>query len=249
MLRLLRGLVCGALALVVVAAAASEARQTPPARVLFIGNSLTASNDLPGLVAALAQSAGDRLECHAVTVGGYSLEDHWTQGDARRAIAQGGWSTVVLQQGPSALPESQRLLREYASRFDREIERIGARTALYMVWPSASRRFDFDGVSRSYANAAKAVGGLLMPAGDAWRAAWRRDSTIALYSPDGLHPTPAGSYLAALVIYQGLSTRSPIGLAATLTSTTGAWPPVVISPALAATLQEAAEEATKRASR
>jgi hypothetical protein len=249
MLRSLQPLLGWLVAIALLCSSGSEARQAAPTRVLFIGNSLTAANDLPGLVAALAQTAGDRLECQSVTFGGYSLEDHWNQGDARRAIAQGGWSVVVLQQGPSALPESQRLLREYAARFARDIERIGARTALYMVWPSASRRFDFDGVSRSYANAAKAVGGILMPAGEAWRAAWRRDSKIALYSADGLHPTPAGSYLAALVIHQRLTTRSPVGLATTLTSPTGAWPPVVIAPALAAMLQEAAREATDAVAR
>ena len=48
------------------------------------------------------------------------------------------------------------------------------------------------GVSQSYTAAAKAVGGLLLPAGDAWRAAWAIDPTLALYGPDGLHPSTIG---------------------------------------------------------
>ena len=71
-----------------------------------------------------------------------------------------------------------------------------------MVWPSRSRRGDFEGVSQSYRAAAKAVGGLLLPAGDAWRSAWAIDERLALYSPDGLHPSNAGTYLAAVVTYQ-----------------------------------------------
>ena len=47
----------------------------------------------------------------SVVFGGFSLEDHWNQGIAQRRIAEGGWSIVVLQQGPSSLPESQVALR------------------------------------------------------------------------------------------------------------------------------------------
>src|SRR5881628_3132045 len=107
--------------------------QTPgvePTRVLFIGNSLTTANDLPGLIEAMSSSVGAPLRCEKVTFDGFSLEDHWNEGSARRAIAKGGWSTVVLQQGPSALPESRVLLIEYVRRFDTEVRRAGARTAL-----------------------------------------------------------------------------------------------------------------------
>src|SRR5437868_1227446 len=79
-------------------------RPEEPLRVLFIGNSLTYSNDLPAMVAALAKSAGKRpLVFQSVVEGGFSLEDHWDRGDAQRAIAQGKWDVVVLQQGPSSL--------------------------------------------------------------------------------------------------------------------------------------------------
>src|SRR6202008_3392552 len=105
----------------------------------------------------------------------YSLEDHWADGGARKQIVRGGWSHVVLQQGPSALTESRVLLNEYARRFDGEIRRVQARTAMFMVGPSAARSGDFDGVRASYAGAATLTGGMLLPAGDAWRAAWRKD--------------------------------------------------------------------------
>lgn len=45
---------------------------------------------------------------------------------------------------------------------------------------------------------------MLLPVGEAWRAAWREDASLALYSSDNFHPSPAGSYLAALVIYEQL---------------------------------------------
>jgi len=186
-------------------------------RVLFIGNSLTYTNDLPSIIAALAEADGQPpLINKAIALPNFSLEDHWQEGAARKAIAQGGWNVVVLQQGPSALPESQVLLIDYTRRFAQEIRRIGATPALYMVWPSVSRRQDFKGVSESYRRAAEAVAGMVFPVGEAWLAAWKRNPKFALYSGDGLHPTIAGSYLAALVIYGQLYGRSPAGLPARL---------------------------------
>src|SRR5687768_11449553 len=72
----------------------SGASSPPPPRggaprVLFVGNSLTEGNHLPAMVAALARASGQPLEVEAVTRGGFSLEDHWNQGDARRAVARG----------------------------------------------------------------------------------------------------------------------------------------------------------------
>ncbi len=177
-------------------------------RVLFIGNSLTSFNDLPSIVERLARADGRRLTATTIAVNDFGLEEHWHQSEARRRIAAGGWTTVVRQQGPSALPASRVLLIDYAKRFDTEIRRAGARTALYMVWPASSRRGDFAGVSASYRAAAAAIGAVILPAGDAWQAAWRRDPALALYGPDAFHPSGAGSFLAALVVVEGLTSTA-----------------------------------------
>jgi hypothetical protein len=228
----------------------AQAESTPAAeagmRVLFIGNSLTATNDLPAIVQALAEAAGHPSPTHkSVLLPGASLEDHWHEGTARSTIAEGGWNVVVLQQGPSALAASRVDLLEYTRRFAEEIRRIGARPAVYMVWPSRARFGDFDRVVESYALAAKEVDGLLFPAGEAWRAAWRRDPNIALYSEDGLHPTVAGSYLAALVMYERLYNRSSAGLPAYLTFGSSA-EKLGLPPEQAQLLQDAATEANQR---
>jgi hypothetical protein len=204
-----------------------------PARVLFIGNSLTLANDVPAMVCALARSTGRKVVCETVATPGFGLEEHWQDGEARRAIAR-GWDVVILQQGPSAQRESRVVLLDYARRFDAEIKKAGARTAFYMVWPSRQRRGDFPAVSQSYAAAAKAVDGVLMPAGDAWLAAWKIDARLPLYGADGFHPSPSGSYLAAMVIYRQLFGRVP------------ATPVLGGAVADAETLQRAAEETVQR---
>ena len=204
-----RAAVLLAAALLTVPPAAAVAPLDTAIHLLFIGNSLTAANDLPGLVAAIGRAEGVRIESTTIARPNFSLEDHWQDGEARRTIARGGWTFVVLQQGPSSLPESRVLLEDYVARFDRLIRAAGATTALYMVWPSRDRSGDFPGVSRSYTSAAARVGARLLAAGDAWQDAWRRDPLLALYGPDGFHPSPLGSTLAALVIVEGVTGRPP----------------------------------------
>lgn len=205
--------------------------------ILFIGNSLTSTNNLPAMVAALAGSAGlERVRVARVTSGGFSLEDHWNAGIALDSIRRGGWDAVVLQQGPSTLPASREHLLEWSGRFDREIRAVGARTAIYMVWPPAGG--DLDAVSQSYAAAAAAVDGILLPAGEAWRTVLRDNAQIPLYAADQFHPAPAGSYLSALVIFGRLAGRSTEGLSLVR-------PLVDLPPSQAAVLERAADRANR----
>jgi hypothetical protein len=198
--------------------AQGAAPRAAPIRVLFIGNSLTVTNDVPATVEALAKANGERIVTKTIAYPNFSLEDHWSQGHSRRVIAEGGWSFIVLQQGPSALPESRVLLVDFAKRFAKEAKRVKARTALFMVWPAWSHSGDFDGVKLSYEAAAREAGAVFLPAGDAWRLAWKQDANLKFYGPDGFHPSQLGSYLAALVIYQGLTGKPPVRLAASFVS-------------------------------
>lgn len=189
---------------------ASVGGSSPKAlRVLFVGNSLTATNDLPAVVAEIARQAGRRLEYRTIAPGGYALEDHWNQGDARSALASGSWDVLVMQQGPSALPESQTNLREWASRFAAEARARGVRPALLTVWPESYRRSALPAVIASYRRAAAGARAELLPGGLAWRLAWRCDSLFPLYGPDGFHPSRLGTYAAALTVY-GRLFRAPL---------------------------------------
>ena len=46
---------------------------------------------------------------------------------------------------------------------------------------------------------------MFLPVGDAWLAAWKVNSQQGLYGVDCYHPSQAGTYLAALVIYEKLT--------------------------------------------
>ena len=94
----------------------------------------------------------------------------------------------------------------------------------------------------SYRNAAAASGAVLLPAGQAWRAAWRRNPKLKLYGPDGFHPSATGTYLAALTVFAGLTSTSPVGLPRVVATTSAR---VALTPKVAKTLQLSAAEALK----
>ncbi len=58
-------------------------------RVLFVGNSLTHTNDLPAVVATLARGLGTEIEYETIAPGGVSLEDHWNAGRVPAELASG----------------------------------------------------------------------------------------------------------------------------------------------------------------
>jgi hypothetical protein len=218
-------------------------------RILFIGNSLTYFNGLPFMFAALADSIGEPPpEVIEIAYPDYGLDQHWEDGRAAGAIGGGCWDVVVLQQGPSSLAESRALLLDYAGRYDDLIRAEGARTALYSVWPSASRQGDFDRAIESYALAAESVDGVLLPAATAWLEAWERQPNLSLYA-DGLHPTRQGTYLAAGVMVARLYGRSPLELPAGVEyrlSESGTRQELRLDDATAAVLRGAAQAALDR---
>ena len=183
-------------------------------RILFIGNSFTQRNDLPGMLAALAASAkpARRVETGRVIANGMALKTHWTRGEARELIRKKKWDFVVLQEQSTRPLKNPGLMHEYVRLFNGDIAAAGARTALYMTW---ARRDGFDRqdeLADAYTGIGRELGAVVVPVGMAWKRALAGDPSLVLHDRDGSHPSPAGSYLAACVFYAALFSESPIGL-------------------------------------
>jgi hypothetical protein len=184
-------------------------------KVLFIGNSLTYTNDLPQTVAQLAASAGaQECYCYQIAYPNFALEDHYDNREAVRALEEESWDFVVMQQGPSTLASSKDHLILWASILDEYIDENGATPIMYGVWPELGRAEFFPNATDSYRSAANAIGGLFAPAGEAWLMAWEQDSTLPLYGPDEFHPSTMGTYLAAMVVFERIYGRTAQGIQA-----------------------------------
>ncbi len=179
----------------------SLAAEPPTLRVLLVGNSYTFRNDLPEMLSAMS---GGRIEAEERAVGGSTLRRHAAEADLREALASGRFDVVVLQEQSlrplkdrEAMAEGVRLLAESARAG-------GTRVLLMSTWPRRHRPQDLAGISEAYRAVAAEVDAAVAPVGEAWRRAREGAPEIELYDPDGSHPTPAGSYLAACVLLESI---------------------------------------------
>lgn len=178
--------------------------------VLFVGNSLTYVNDLPATVAAIGAMAGDTIRVSAAVGPDLALIDHLNGGsDAVAQLRRGGWEFVVLQQGPTPAGMCRDSLVLWARMYASYLHGTSTRLALLMPWPGVTHQDLFDEVRVSFEAAAIGVNGLFIPAGEAWRSALSEDGDLPLYGGDGFHPSPVGSFLAALVIYERITGHDP----------------------------------------
>jgi hypothetical protein len=213
-------------------------------RVLFIGNSLTYFNDLPGTVARLGGMADVTIHVESVALPNLAVIDHVTGMSNAVATIQGGhWDYVVLQQGPTTTQIGRDTLILAVRQLDPLIREAGGRPALLMVWPPSGNADAFDAVRQSYQQAADAVGGLFLPAGEAWRTVLAGSPDLPLYGLDGYHPAELGTYLTALIVYEGIT-----GLDARLLPHRAvvAAHPLVIPDATTVLLQRVAHETVDR---
>ena len=191
-------------------------------RILFVGNSLTYTNDLPGTVEAVAAAAGLSVGTAMVAQPNFSLEDHWARGIGE-VIREATPDLVVVQQGPSSTPANQAYLQEWTEVVATAVRDAGAEIALLMVWPPVSQSERFDLVRDSYLNAAQSAGGWFIPAGEAFRPLLARaDPAWSPVGGDGFHPSGVGTITAAFVIVGTLLDQRVTGLPLEMTAPGGA---------------------------
>lgn len=180
--------------------------------ILFIGNSFTARNNMPELLAQLAAARGRKLGHHLITVGGASLRMHWNKGEAQRTLAATPFDYVVLQE-QSTLPVKNSIrMHENIRLFDDAIKTAGAKTMLYMTWSRRHEPQNQQLITAAYNEIGAELGAVVVPVGVAWQRFMAAHSSPNLYDKDGSHPSLAGSYLAACVFYSVLYKESPAGL-------------------------------------
>jgi hypothetical protein len=177
-----------------------------PPSVLFVGNSYIYTNDLPAAVSRVAASRGIALDVGMLAAPDFAIGDHVANGSYEYLLA-GRWTWVVLQQGPSSLPENRESLRISVLRATSDARRYDSKVALMSAWPAAWNVHTWLDAELSYRLAAMSSGTCVLPVATAWRYAVARHGDEYLYSNDGLHPRPAGTLLAALTIVHGLTNR------------------------------------------
>ena len=181
-------------------------------KVLFIGNSFTARNNIPELIAQLAESRGKRLQHQLISAGGASLRMHWNKGDAQKEIRQTLYDFVVLQEQSTLPIKNQLRMHENIRLFDKEIKDSGAKTALYLTWARQNAPETQKAITDAYRSIGEELGAVTVPVGVAWENFIRKHMSPVLHDADKSHPSLAGSYLAACVFFAVLFGESPMGI-------------------------------------
>lgn len=198
-------------------------------RVLFLGNSYTYYNDMPGLLSQVASSVGDNIEYQSNAIPNASWSTHVNNGQSRAGIMQGDWDYVVLQGAGRSTARDENYLEEFVYPYVNELNDLiveynpCGETMLYMTWgerigvpfecpnwpPFCSYQTMDDLIRQRHLFMAENYEAVTSPVGAVWRYLRDNDSGIELYNPDGAHPSLAGSYAAAVTFYSSIFKKDP----------------------------------------
>ena len=179
-------------------------------RILFIGNSYTYFN---GGIDKQLQALAPHAATKSIPFGGYTLRDHLNSGAASQTIRQGGWDFVVLQDQSQTPVTDPVKFFEAVRDFDVQVHASGGITILLMTWErpdSVAYGVTTAALAAAYQKAGSELDIPVAPAGLAFAESLRQKPDLILYSQDG-HPTLAGTYLAACVVYGMIFGRTPLG--------------------------------------
>lgn len=207
-------------------------------RVLFVGDSLTFVNDLPGMLVRVANSdpsAPVRLQVRSVTAPDASLSMLWDQGCALSRLKSEHYDVAVLQEHSYFwFPDMAESAREAAGRWIAAARTHGARPLYFEPWTDEGDSYSDKGDAPEAAqNNARVFGADIVRIGEAFAQARATGGAPDLLASDHHHPSEAGTWLAALVIFHGL-TGEP-------TERT-TWRPSAVTPDQAATLEKIADQ-------
>lgn len=188
--------------------------------VLFIGNSYTYANDLPGTFAQIATAMGDQANVDSKANGGFTFQMHSQDPVSYQKINSQAWDYVIIQgqsQEPS-FPYSQVNTQSipYAMQLSDSVfaNHDCAQVNYFMTWGRETGDPQWDSINTfykmnarlrdAYLRIADSSHASVSPVGAAWRYLRETQPNIMLYAGDGSHPSVAGTYLAASVFYVSL---------------------------------------------
>eukprot|EP00971_Amphidinium_carterae_P206176 4091541-Amphidinium_carterae.2 len=162
--------------------------------VLFIGNSYTTKNDLPGAVAYMCEGFGQKVNVETQAEGGSTLE-RAAKGPAAARCKDKVWDVLVLQEQSTRPVDDPAAFKEYARALHAVAlqKSYWLQTILFSTWTKKGGSLpQQERLHRSHEECAQElrVGHAdvrVAPVGLAWHMAL--GSEVDLYADDGAHPS------------------------------------------------------------
>lgn len=196
-------------------------------RAYFIGNSYTASNNLPHLIDQIANSTNDGLDYQTHLPGGSTLQQHAQNSTVQNVINQGNWDYVILQEQSQlpAFPNANATLNAAEELSDLvKSTNVCGNVLFYMTW---GRKFGDDvncnnGITylctyegmddklyERYMQMTEDNDAIVSPVGFVWRTIREQHPDLELYTSDNSHPSYLGSMAAAYTFYTVIFHKDP----------------------------------------
>lgn len=201
-------------------------RAQEPVRVLFIGNSYTQANNLPQMVAEIAQSMGEDMDWMSYTPGGCTFEMH-CHNQSMTMICEGGWDFVVMQEQSQLPAFPMDSVELYVFPFAQQLvdsvyaHNLCAEPMFFMTWGRKNGDTEFgyppmdtyEGMDSllyaRYMQMGEDNDASVCPVGRVWHYLRDHHEEIELYTMDESHPTLSGSYVAACAFHTMIFGRDP----------------------------------------
>lgn len=184
--------------------------------VLYVGNSYTNNNGgVYSFVRELdaASSVPVHVTHNLVWEGGQPLRTHWDNGYAVDSLNHNAYDYMVIQPFWWTMSSVEEF-HHYLRLFDSVAVENGTETILFQPWPFNGWKKDsmYDSILDACESIAKELGLTIARVAEAWNRSERLRPDLAMYTDDKVHPTYAGSYLAACCIYIALTGKNPTGV-------------------------------------
>ena len=192
----MKGLIASALILCAALALAACSNLPPaPTRILFVGNSLIYTSNLPAVLDALGEANGHAIHGEMLVQGGATLSERVEDGFVDAVLAKGRYDYVVLQErggdlicrGPASC-ETARVSKEALQSLAATAREHGAKPLFlgtYQPLPSASAA-----LTQVEAQAAASASVPLIPVSGLLAEALASNPDLPWHDDDGMHPGP-----------------------------------------------------------
>ncbi|SHH66577.1 hypothetical protein [Massilia sp. CF038] len=196
------------------APAPSPTPATADISVLMFGNSHTDANGLPTMLAAMLRAGRPGKTVAVVNAPGYLfLDERLNDAASMNLFNSRKWNAVVLQAQRYSSSGNLQYSSAEAVELVRRTRLIPALPVMFPEWP----RRGIDETQRIvdlHVSIATRQPACVAPIPQAFDLAAVRYPALVLHAADGNHAAPAGSFLAAVVLYATLTGNAPLALPA-----------------------------------
>lgn len=204
-------------------------------QILFMGNSHSSFNGLPGLVTTLIEAGSPGTTTYQAVAPGYRFLAERIGDDVTQQLLQSRtWTHVILQAQKYSTTGLYTYPTDAAETWIRRAKLQNARPVLFPEWPRRGNTEEGQRVHDLHLEISAREPACVAPVGLAWDSAIESYPGMDLHATDGNHSNLTGALLTAYVFYQVITTQP----AAELPNIQG----INVSPEVQQNLRELATE-------